>query len=133
MSDWRTFNWRSGAIPRSSRIQLFEPGRDPELGLPLETPAASGGAYTLIAQAGAYIYAGQSGAIARSRLLTANSGSYAYTGQSATLLRNRALGAAAGSYVYVGQDAELDYAPAPAAPAASRNAMLASVGSMMNR
>lgn len=69
--------------------------------------AATGGAYTITADAGAYVIGGQDAAIVKSRIVVADAGAYSLSGQDAALKVGHVLIADAGAYTISGQDAAL--------------------------
>jgi len=77
----------------------------------------SGGiAYTLVCNAGAYTYSGQSAELTVARNLSLSAGAYSYVGSDATLdyvpgAVNYTLECQPGAYVYTGNDAVLTYEP----------------------
>lgn len=75
-------------------------------------------AYTLVCNAGAYTYSGQSAELTVARNLALSAGAYSYAGSNATLdyvpgtpTVNYTLDCQPGSYVYTGNDAVLNYQP----------------------
>lgn len=127
----------------SNPWQLFSPR---SIWVPVST--ASGGAYTLTADAAAFTLAAQDATLLKSKVVTADAGAFALAGQDATLtyaaggtaymltcdaaafslagqdatfLRNRVVSAEAASYSIGGQDATIAWSGEPA-PVARRHA-----------
>ena len=71
--------------------------------------APPGGAYTIVANNGAYTVTGQSATLLRSKILSGDYGVYTITGQSATLSKGRFLLGDYGTYGVTGQNAVITY------------------------
>lgn len=83
---------------------------------------ASGGAYTLDCNSGAFTLAGQQASLNRNRNLDANAGSFALAGQAAELLKSKSIVAVEGAFTIDGQQAEIVYTPNAAAYTLDANA-----------
>jgi hypothetical protein len=82
------------------------------MSLLLALTAGAGGAYTITAEAGAYVVSGQSATITKSKVISADAGAYSVDGQTAQILHSKLIGANAGAYVVNGVDATITYTPA---------------------
>jgi hypothetical protein len=70
------------------------------------------GAFTLTADAGAYVLSGQTANLKADRILSVDAGAYSLAGQDVGLKAGRVLAADAGSYVLLGQNADLVFVAA---------------------
>ena len=87
----------NGSAPVSAHPRVFMPRRR-------QLKTAQGGAFSIVAGAGAYTLTGQNASLEHSRTMVAGGGSYLLTGQDAALRKGVRLGADAGSYQLTGQD-----------------------------